>query len=403
MRSFLKSQNPASVGDCGVRMANIAIEQACHQAGLDLPALTFDHRRYHTDPQGAYALGLEELEGTNAQLAASLQEILLQTLLGQAEKQKNLDYRVTSLWQQVADVERRLNSIDTLPHDNIPVIRNFEDLLYIDDLEADVPGLRRYAADVMPNLCHFLTEHSHLYKRLIKKQIDWLQDHRDNLLKSHTGFDQYVFNPIDYLIHGQTDHGVLELTPEEWQVNRDGKAWRSQELPGGKAFWSFTCKTSTFGRAGIEEMGQCNGHLGLFDKRKRLQLLERVNAQTQSVRTQDHSVRFEGIPRLSLDNCKARLAEIKRTLGALEHWTEIAYAKLWKDACFEQVIMAELLQHGRRGPGVEEGLISMTNGLIHQLLEASNDVGEYVARTIDTLLMYIERSLDGGSREEISQ
>ena len=394
MGSFIKKQNPSDIGRCGVLFANVALEELCESVNLDLQNLVIDQAVYSQNPEEAVANGLATIQTSKKELLNRIHTSLTELLSNLSHKRETLNGQIGLLWRTVGDLEKMVEQGGCADESVLKAWQGFEKLCYFSTSRAAGAG---FMNNVVSDVSHFLTEHSHLYKRLIKKEIDWIADHK----KSTVMIDQYVFNPVEYVCNGQQEYG-LNASEAEPLIHYRGRVYRGTELPGGRAFWSYTTQGTVFGLDGIEAMGAAKSHLGEFRSQDKQRFLEAMNGPVFTENNENKervAEELSVVPRLDLENCKARLSEIKRGLKNLEHWSDIAYVKLWKDAYFEQEVMGELLKT-EANTVLERGLTAMANGIMAQLVQASNDVGEYAVDVFTQLLTYVQLSLKTTTGED---
>jgi hypothetical protein len=387
MRNYLDKQDPKQIGPVGVSFANIAIENLCSANRISLESLTVNPVDYDQNPQAAVAQGLASMDKTQQELVDRIHGNLTEILRSLCDKRDALNRTIGSLWKEVT----RLDNMDPVSSpENIQLWQGAHNLFY---LNGSVPGFDPLASRVIGDLCHFLTEHTHLFKRLIQKQLNWINDHKDNLLKGRSGFDQYTFNPVEYRCNGSvpadTHHGVAP----EGQV-----AYRSVELPGMKAFYMLTNGRALSGIEAIEALSEATTTLTWYNDSEMRALLSRYNGPAftetgaDAQAAEELADKLRQIPALDGENCKARIQEVKRALRDLEHWADMAYVKMWKDAYFEQEVLSALLKATAGSIG-ERGLSLLAQSVASQLVQAASHVDSYAVDTIREVLRYVALSM----------
>ena len=255
--------------------------------------------------------------------------------------------------------------------------KSFHNLFYSGQIKAK-------ASSVMPDVSHFLTEHTHLYKRLIHAQSNWVLDHKDNVLNSVSGIDSYTVGPHQYLCHGS------HATQKPYQkssilVNMH----RSIELPGMKALYMESMDVSNTGLYGDKALNAqllVESEIDWFDPA----LGEQMQAKLVLERQGQEQASFQA---LTKDELLARLSETQRALNDLQHWSDMAFVKMWKDSCFEMhclpyVIAPTAMKISERALGFV-GMVSLK-----LLKDASSLAGAYAIETIGSMLDFVEFHLE---------
>jgi hypothetical protein len=220
------------------------------------------------------------------------------------------------------------------------------------------------AIGVCPKVKHFLANHSHVYKRLVKKQLDWIIAHKDNLLQSENGFSQYTFDPKEYMIAGSID-GETDDVGRVMHVTND--------LPGDVLYGTVVPPTPTWGYAAVDAMLASGGALSYPDPTARPRMHLRAAV-------------------LSIEDIKARSAEVKSLLEDIRHWSDVAYMHLWKDAIYDCDVIEHLLTSSASSIN-QRGLTALASVVVDLLHKADGGVGGYALTEADALLQYIEESL----------
>lgn len=378
MSYHLRRQAPTSLGKLGVSFANLAIEEMCGRIGLsleELPVAPMDDA-----PAADALIPAADAVARLRDLSVSKSEQSLLELIGTlTEKRESVNGVIALLKHRVDEVRETIAGAavdaqyagvvaDGLMPALMPILYTLNDRTenksYGDTLNP-VYGVVSKGSTVVGDLQHFLTEHTHLYKRLIKRQADWVSDHKDNILKTTGGIDQFSFNPVEYQIAGSSPV-------------QDGSAIRyvGPEMPGVVRFETTpgVCET-TAGYAGIDAIISASSKL------------------VCGLHTTNGTVQMDPVPvtMLSVDEIRARLAEIERGIEALGHWSDMAYAKLWKDAVFEDMIISHLLKKEAANVN-DRGLTLLATSVVALLNSATNDVPQYALRVLSSLLCYVEHS-----------
>lgn len=405
MGNYLRKTDATQLGRSGVLFANIAIEQECEKAQLALESLPLNPQTYQQDPAGAVNAGLAQLQATQQELLERIRASLSALLETLCWRREWCNARIGHLWRVVTRVDDVVGNLDPADFTNdrlkMTVWQGMEKLCYTRTVEQmdprlyPLPGSQDHDLPVFSpmrvtgDLHLFLTEHEHLFKRIIAKQTGWLNDHKDNLLKNLDGFGSYLFNPVEYQCHGASRWDASALLfqgkPEDTEVAQmraeDRLAtYRSQELPGMKAFYTVTSHAPRGDLDGLETLCKSVARLGDYDFLRSSQMLTRYNAEPRQVRC------------ITAAEAQAYLAEVKRVLRAFEHWADMTFCKLWKDAYFEEEVLVSL-QKASADDLTERGFTLMAQSVLKQLNEAaSTEVAGYTADTLMELLRYVGQS-----------
>ena len=361
MANQLKHSTAASLGKLGVRFANIAIEQFCAGAQYALEELPLDPRRYESDPQAATTGGVEKIGEAKAELNKGVGTDMVSILYGLTEKRNAFNRIIHQQYHRIDEVQEALDRFKdkegVKPSTvDLPVSGNYYEFFYVDG------GAVALGSTVVSDISHLLTEHTHLFKRLIKKNLDWLNEHKDNILKTPAGFDQYSFNPVEYNISGSD---VVEKSTESTVV------YKGPALPGGKNLYCKTVANTRFGYDAIDALTHSSAY---------------IDATTPI------EPGVEKLAVLNLSEIQARLEELKHGLENIRHWCDMAYCKMWKDAFFEETILTFLMKDEAEGLS-ERGLSMLAYAILSLLNNATTDVAQYALTSFDALLNYVEDSV----------
>ena len=391
MGHALRTLPPKQIGRFGVLFANIAIGTICSSNRISLESLTVNAVDYDQDPDKAMADGVASLEKTKQDLLDRTHNNLTDLLVILCRRRDWINKQIGLLWRHVTALDVYLEQNEGgFGDDDLRAIQGVDWLAYLDQggngMAVDTPR-------VMADLGHFLTEHTHLYKRIIAKQINWLNDHKDNVLKGPNGFRDFSFSHVEYVCHGATpiyppsEAALKELPVYDWVRGLYGKKVvsvnRSQQLPGAYAFYTFTpAWTALKGEEAVEAIVDSMSGITFFESALRNRIMEEQDPPIGNLR------------RLPVVECKARLAEIKRGLRDFEHWADMAYCKMWKEAYFEEEVIASMLKTSV-DTTTERSLTKLTQGVLQQLVEAgSREVAEYALNVIGTLIQYVGASVN---------
>ena len=343
----LEKSTSATLGSLGARYANIAVEQICDKVNIALEEMPLDIKAYETNSGAAVASGVQSLQETIGSIQQTEQNDLVSLLTVLTSKRDIINKSIRSIYARLGEINENLERIAQLGGDVGPSEQEVSGDTWMRGvcINWNVASTITACSD----LKHFLANHSHVYKRLVKKQLDWITDHKDNLLASVNGFNQYSFDPKEYTVVS-------------------GNA-----LPGDAVWVVDTVKTTAFGYEASDAMLRSGGIL----------TYPRANERVRMILV---------APTLSLEDIRARSAEIKSLLEDIRHWSDVAYVKLWKDAIYDCDVIGHLLTE-KAGSLNQRGLTALANVTIDLLHKADGGVGMYALSTVDALLKYVELSL----------
>ena len=357
MAHYLQKNGSTTLGKTGVAFANIAIEQLCVKAKLSLEALPINTTAFVEDPESAVSSGISEIKKMQADVITKMSGDLSNMLVTLTQKRELFNKAIQHLYHRIDEVQE---AIDCFPKEKKEVtLRGF---LVVAPTWKEFfygSGTTQGGGTVVADVEFLMTEHTHLFKRLIKRQLDWIQQHKDNVLATKDGFANYSFNPIEYNISGT-----------ERSVNNDQSLQHyisSSVLPGN---YCFNCITSGTIKTG-------------FDAAQALLQSKAFLSENQPVEM-DKRIHY-----LRVVDIEARLAELKHGLSKLKHWCDSAYCELWKEAFFDETMISFLLKT-EAGSLNERGLSMVAQGILSLLDNASKDIGQYALLTFSTLLEYVE-------------
>lgn len=374
----LQKDGSGSYNKTALKLANLAYGAFAEKAGVSLEELPIDVAKFDADPKIVVEQGIANIQDSKQKVFDQIRTGLSELLVMNARKREALQTKVKELranWHALDEsISRGLRPNEGGSYQIADRSDNYM-LLYSGRIVDN-------GATVMPDICHFLTEHSHLFKRLIKKQTDWLADHKQNVLRTTKGFDSYTFNPIEYVCHGASAVVDKEELTRLGTVENE-VVYKSAQLPGMFAFYSFTEAESC---SGIEAVGALN--------RARTNIADSNPVERATV----EAARFGGtdteqFPLLTIEEIQARLAETKRAIDALEHWGQIAFIDIWKEACFEEEVLASIIRTDAQGLN-ERLLGELGFAVLRQLEEASNGVVGYVTHVLDAMLVFLSLNLE---------
>ena len=359
----LTKSSKDSLGKLGAMYANLAVEQICNKVNYALEEMPLDVKAYETDSNAAIVSGVQSLQETIGSIQEVEKKDLVSILTVLTSKRDLVNKSIRNIYARLGEIDENLERIAQLGGDVGPGEQEVSDTSWV--AKACVYWSIDSTVTVCSDLKHFLANHSHVYKRLVKKQLDWITDHKDNLLTSVNGFNQYAFDPKEYVIAGS-------VSVESGNV-KDGLLYYSDLLPGNAIYSTELPAVKTFGYEATDAM-----------------------LRTGAVMTFPHSDSSpRGIlvaPTLSLEDIRARGAEIKSLLEDIRHWSDVAYVTLWKEAIYDCDVIGHLLTE-KAGSLNQRGLTALANVTIDLLHKADGGIGMYALTTVDALLKYVELSM----------
>lgn len=372
MSRYLEKNGSKHLGKAGVMFANIAIEQLCSNARVALEDLPMDAKAYEINPEKEIAAGVDSIKTASDALASGMNGDLIKLLYNLTQKREAFNRLIGFAYHRIDEVQE---AIDLCKKASIPVkpsVTVFENSEQYNGFFYGHRGLVAKGATVVHDVTNLLTEHEHLYKRLVHTQLHWIEQHKENILATPEGFDQYSFNPTEYSTSGAT-----AIPAGEGKVIYVGKV-----LPGSVTFNCETASETLFGYEGAQ---------ALIDSKSTL------NTAKAPVDDGRPTLDKAPITVLSIKDIEARLAEIRQGLKCLSKWCDASYSKLWKDAFFEETIISFLLK--KDADSLSDRGLSLLSVAVLSLLEGGTaDIGAYALETFSSLLCYVEDSIASYAR-----
>lgn len=359
MSNFIKHTGASGLNKAGITLANVAIEQICSNAKkIAFEEMSMDARAYEANPETVITSGIASIENAKNQLISNVGNDLVSILVNLTTKREAMNKCIEYTYHRIDEVNeaiQRFKNAGVVAGEMSIADGKYAGIYYNNEIVAK-------GATVVSDINSIMTEHSHVFKRLIKKQLDWIVQHKDNILKTANGFEQYSFNPKEYCVAGS-----------EMTIGGNKAVYKSGLLPGNKAMFFETIEETTFGFAAADALAESKCYIGPVSESS-------DNSNTQLFKA------------LSIEDIEGRLEELKAGLKNLKMWSDIAYRNLWKDAFFEEEIISFIMKKDA-GSLNERGLSSIATGIIGLLNNATVDVGQYALNTFSTLLDYVEDSI----------
>ncbi len=358
MGNYLQKHGSATLGKSGVKFANIAIEQLCVKAKLSLEELPIDSGVFESDPEAAVGAGVEEIKKMQSSITDNMAGDMTKLLVNLTQKRELFNKAIQHMYHRIDEVQEVLDAFKGERNAGVrmtltvnPVWREF---FYGAACVQD-------GATVVSDIDFLMTEHTHLFRRLIKRQLDWINQHKDNILTTKEGFASYFFNPVEYNIGATEPSDTIQNSNQQRFIS-------ASVLPGNRRF---NCVTANELKTGFD------GAQALLNSKAFL-TIDKV---------EDRAVNRIGI--LRVETVDARIAELKHGLAQLKKWCDNAYCALWKDAFFDETMISFLLKT-EAGSLNERGLSLIAQGVLSLLDNATTDIGQYALLTFSSLLEYVE-------------
>lgn len=367
MSNQLLSSNPEKLGSVGAMFANLAFEWYAEKANIEMPQPALDLKAFDSVPERALEDGAKNMSAVKEQVIGEVGEDLTKIVYALACKRELFISAIDKLYSRATAVEEKLKNFQSLTMTPTPSVTQFIPKESHRAIMYGSSGLVAKGATIVSDLNHALTEHTHLFKRLVEKQVAWINDHKDNLLKTKDGFSQYSFNPKEY----QAFVAYSLITKDEDDNNICVTS--SNVLPGDVRL---ICETSTqtlFGYDGTSALSASKTYLAHASK-------EPVSLEVLSP-----------LPVLSIEEINARLTDLRHGLKALKHWCDMGYCKMWNAAFHNQVLVKNLLS-SKADSINSRGVTAISQVVVGLLHQASKDMGQYGCLTLGGMLDYIEDS-----------
>lgn len=351
-----------------LQMANMAYSLNAERASIDLQEMPIDINSYARTPEIVVEKSQQAINTDKASLLKTIQADMSKLLVVLAKHREHITVKLKAANARLTELESMLER-GFQPDDKpryLADLQNEDRLLQNGDLVAS-------ASTVCADVGHFLTEHSHMFKRITKVAADWLLDHKDNLLKQPNAFEYFQFDPDYYRCNAAVSCGVE--TDSDKRTADHSLVFKSKSLPGNKAMFFYTVDRKVFGDEALTAL--------------RSSCVEMKNS-VESVATIADDYTFT----MSADEAKARINETRRLMHELEHWSNVVHLQLWKEASFDDLLLVEF---GK--PTVvnilERQFGELAFAIISQLNQSSNYVGEYTTNVLESMIDYIEYGLKG--------
>lgn len=372
-------ENPHQLSKLTLRLANAAIGTTLERANIDLQSMPFNPNDLDERRQETIDDGLDNLRQQKKTVFESIRQDLAIALSSNIKQKDVLQRLIDELWKRWHVIDDRISrgALASAQKQTAFYVGDHSALQYL----LYSGQIVNNAASVASDFTHFLTEHSHLFKRLIKKQTDWVNDHKGNVLKDLKGTLSYSFNPTEY----RCTNSVVASAEKLQEVDSATVSSMTTQLPGMVSFFTHTCKETVFGNDAVVEFGNSSCELGLYDPegfKTYSNALKDVNVSSTYV-----------VPQLSKEELVARLEETKRAIEALEHWVEVGFTHIWKEACFEHFVLSVLIDESVKTTN-QMFLASLALATLKQLINATKDVGGYGYKVIEGLLTYVELNVE---------
>jgi hypothetical protein len=359
--SMLKA-DPSDFNALTVKLINFSVKNIKEKASISIESLPFGQTN-RVDP-ATVAAGLNAIRNDKETSFSQVRDNFTHLFTIMAARRSDLEGKISRLEKRLPGIEARLVEKEEISTEPFPIGSKsvFQRLVYDGQIVANASG-------VSNDVCHFLTEHNHMYKRLIHKLTNWVKDHKDNELRTIHGYRSYALGPAEYICHGA--QGTGETFPK---YNSTFSNHLTSLLPGSKIFSMCGVTHNVSGADAIT--AQLNSECKLIDDRRL-----------------DESALQRPIAALSSEELAARLSEAKRGLEALRHWSDVAFVEMWKDACFEGLYMSAMIEP--TVAKISERLLGDFGLISLKLLEeASKSVGEYAYEVFEALIEFVEFHLE---------
>ena len=359
MAHYLQKKGGIDLGKAGAVFANIAVEQFGAKRSISLEELPINIAKFESDPEEAIGSGVVQIGNLKETVLQDMSGDMTKLLYTLTQKRELFNKAIQNIYRRISEVEEAIEKLGQ--RDKTLGIRM---MLQVPEAwhEFFYEGeFRSNGSTVVPDITFLMTEHNHLFKRLIKRQLEWIEQHKDNILKSKTGFDEYSFNPIEFNINGTkcvSEDGEKELRFVSTNV-----------LPGERLF---NCLTSSGTKTGFDAAQSLLTSRAFLTK-----VITRGYKPDQNI----------GI--LTVEKIEARIAELKHGLEKLKHWCDVAYRDMWKEAFFDETMISFLLR-SEAGSLNERGLSIVAQAVLSLLENSTTDIGQYALLTFSSLLEYLE-------------
>ena len=360
----LSNKETAAMGKMGGRFLNIAAEQLMEEGRIPTEALPLNVKEFEVNPEGALSEAAVNIANSVEQAMEVSAQDLTMVVGYLTEKRSALSDTMHAMHRRLDRVKETLETVRTTTGQENRAIPPLGNSSSYNGICYSGKGVVAQGSTVVSDVIHLLAEQSSMYQRLIHSQSEWVRQHKENLLATANGFEQYCFNPAEYLLGGML-----------FSHRGNGYAvFKSQQLPSSLYAYCAIPEEKSFGYAAVEALL----HSKFFLDR------EPMAAPEDGSEAQVNA--------LTLIEIEAREKELRMGLVKLREWSDCVHSKLWSDALFEEVITTFLLKQKTESMN-ERAVGWLAAGVVRLLNEATCDIPRLVIPIYDDLLRLMEDSI----------
>lgn len=403
---------------------NVATEGFGNLSSLNAPKVAFALEGMQ---EGEDNLPPEEIEMAMENLAQNTKELIdrlgkgiNEAMVAIGDIVHGFDRNLLSLKKRVSAFEAQLESIkdkEEMAYNYVKPENNYTYLMYTQD------GFSNGIKPVMEDVNWFLNEHADMVSDSVGKYKEWFNRNKDDINNAKV-INSLEFKRDDFLMSGSTvfNRSVGNKTPAK------GCAfYRTKELPGGKCFYTQVRTQNQHGSNVIDALMDVKYFTDYYEPdsfkttEKRLYSAAALGvlawasimvasplplamyglasshisdntkvADVKKVRMTPETV----FPTLGKEDLTHLLAELKKSISALEKWNRAVYIETWKDKSIQEAVDSltkSIQETGSANAGVKH-IKQLAVALISLMGKSYTRVHAHSFAVVNAALSYGEKS-----------
>jgi hypothetical protein len=380
LQTYLKTVDKNVKDDEKATFTNIAIEAMYDRAGIYVKRNIISLENYRKDPKAEMQVVSEDIKEKIRGIRNSIKSTFAVLVRNIAAKLNYFKRNLKRLKLKVSILERQANQLNRtgVPRRDTLVPNGWGTyLLYTES------GFNPGMEDVGPPVAALLREHCAAVKKNTANLTNWLSTHYDRALLDRGVFSSLRISTPDYVI------GNAKRLDPNTSINytplKDNSVYRSAELPGGMAFYTYMRHNDEMGINAVYKLGDMSYKLSYFNrsyygiKKANPDMLANANFQTLSIAEINRSIK-----------------EIKDGIAALEEWYSTVVNHLWKndklDKISNDLYGFNTLQEPKNTVGTKY-IMAMCSSIINYMRNSSIHIDSYAFKVYGNMLNYTELSL----------
>jgi hypothetical protein len=403
---------------------NVATEGFGNLSSLNAPKVAFSLEGIQGESDKLSTqeveLAMENLAQNTAELIDRLGKGINEAMVAIGDIVHGFDRNLLSLKKRVSAFEAMLESIkdkEEMAYNYVKPENNYTYLMYTQD------GFTNGIKPVMEDINWFLNEHADIVSDSVGKYKEWFNRNKDDINNSKV-IDSLEFKRDDFLMSGST---VFNRSVGNKSPAKGCAFYRTKELPGGKCFYTQVRTQNQHGADVIEALMDVKYFMDYFEPdsfrttEKRLYSAAALGvlawasimvasplplamyavasshisdstkvADVKKVRMTPETV----FPTLSKEDLAHLLAELRKSITALEKWNRTVYVETWKDKSIQEAISnltKTIEQTGSAGSGVKQ-IKQLAVALVSLMGKSYTRVHAHSFAVVNAALSYGEKS-----------